>query len=135
MKTSLIKLMCGMALLGAAVTATAQSTWNYFISDAGNGNSLVAWNVTGSFATSPGVIWDYGLYYGFGAVAIAAPNLYVNSYAGTGQPLSIPTLDGSYIHDTELNQNIPFNMYWRVVRSPSESKSERVIFPIPSGPV
>ncbi len=24
---------------------------------------------------------------------------------------------------------------WRVVRSPSESKSERVIFPIPSGPV
>jgi hypothetical protein len=33
------------------------------------------------------------------------------------------------------NQFVQWYLYWRVVRSPSESKSERVIFPIPSGPV
>jgi hypothetical protein len=112
MKTNLIKLTCGMALLGAVATATAQTTWNWFISDAGSGNSLVTWSVTGSLATPPGVVWDYGPFTGFGALGVGAPGLYVDSYAGMAQPQSIPTLDGSYIHDTELNQNDPFNLYY-----------------------
>ena len=121
MKINLIKLTCGMALLGAAATATAQSTWNYFISDAGNGNSLVTWNVTGSLAALPGVIWDYGPDYGFGGVGISAPGLYVDSYPGTPRPQSISSLDGSYIYDTELNLNDPFNMYYTANASGSSN--------------
>jgi hypothetical protein len=56
MKTNLAKYACGLCLLSAVATAPAQSTWNYFISDAGGGNSLVTWNVTGSLATSPGAV-------------------------------------------------------------------------------
>jgi len=112
MKTNLIKLTCSLALLGAATTASAQTIWNWFISDAGGGNSLVTWNVTGSITSSPGVVWDYAPNTGFGSLSVGAPGLYVGSYAGMAQPQSIPTLDGSYIHDTELNQNDPINLYY-----------------------
>ncbi|MEY2430030.1 MAG: hypothetical protein QOJ40_2915 [Verrucomicrobiota bacterium] len=55
-KTNLSKYSCGLLLLGTVATVLAQSIWNYFISDAGGGNSLVTWSVTGSLATSPGVV-------------------------------------------------------------------------------
>jgi hypothetical protein len=117
MKTNLIKLTCSMALLGAAATASAQSTWNYYISDAGSGNSLVTWNVTGSITSSPGVVWDYDPFTGFNGLGAKAPGLYVDSYAGMAQPESIPTPDGSYIHDTENNQNYPINLYYTLQAS------------------
>ena len=110
MKTYLLKLTCGLTLLGVALTAPAQSTFNYFISDAGGGNSLVTWNVTGSLATSPGAIWEnVG---GFGGLPVQASGLYIDSYAGSGPPQDIPTLDGSFFHNTELNQNFAISLYF-----------------------
>ena len=78
----------------AMVAAQAQSTWNYFISDAGGGNSLVAWNVTGSLASSPGatVLTSQSSL----AMPISAPGIYNDSFAGNGALQTIPTPDGSY---------------------------------------
>ena len=110
MKTSLNKYACGFFLLGAMTTATAQSTWNYFISDSGGGNSLVTWSVTGSLATSPGavlLISESSL-----AVSIDAPGIYVDSYAASGTPQSIPTLDGSYFQYEPASAYVPIALYY-----------------------
>jgi len=110
MKTNLGKYACAIFLLGAVATATAQSTWNYFISDAGNGNSLVTWNVTGSLATSPGASWmSAGP---FMAVPISAPGIYADSYLADGTPQSLPTLDGSYFYDAMGGQEGPITGYY-----------------------
>ena len=92
---SLVMGACGILLSGAAATATAQSTWNFFITDAGGGDSLVTWNVTGDLATPPGATWS-----GSGwpqAILVSAPGIYADSYAGDGTPQSLPTPDGSYL--------------------------------------
>src|SRR5512142_241071 len=71
MKSNLANYACGFLLLGALATTSAQTTWNYFISDAGGGNSLVTWNVAGSLATPPGalrVITDRNL-----SLSVSAP--------------------------------------------------------------
>jgi PEP-CTERM motif len=84
----------GILLLGAVATAHAQSTWNYFISDAGGGNSLLTWSVSGSLATPPGAVLvssESSI-----AVSINAPGLYADSYLASAAPQSIPTPDGSY---------------------------------------
>jgi hypothetical protein len=94
MKTTLTKYASGILLLGAGATAPAQSTWNYFISDAGGGNSLLTWSVTGSLATPPGAVLvtpESSI-----AVSVDAPGIYADSYAAGGAPQPIPTPDGSY---------------------------------------
>ena len=93
MRTNLAKYVCGLLLPGAITAATAQTTWNYFISDAGGGNSLVTWSVTGSLATAPGAVLQ--LSESSLAVSVAAPGIYADSYAANGTPQSIPTLEGS----------------------------------------
>ena len=95
MKTNLVKYACGILMLGAMTRATAQSTWNYFIADGGNGSSLVIWSVTGSLATSPGAVLLISA--PSLTVSVNAPGIYIDSYAASGTPQSIPTLDGSNI--------------------------------------
>ena len=107
MKTNPAKYVCGLLLLGAVATASAQTTWNYFISDAGGGNSLVTWSVTGSLATSPGAVLlmsESSL-----AVSINAPGIYADSYAASGTLQSLSTPDGSYF------QLYPAEIYFPVV--------------------
>ena len=53
MKTNFLKLLCALALLGAAATASAQSTLNLSLSDAGSGQTTVSWLWTGDMV-SPG---------------------------------------------------------------------------------
>lgn len=110
MKINFAKCACGILLLtGAITTATAQSTWNYFISDAGGGNSLVTWNVTGSLATSPGAVLLIGE--SSLAVTIDAPGIYADSYAGSGTPQSIPALEGSSFQYTPAGVYAPITLY------------------------
>jgi hypothetical protein len=53
MKKQIIRLTLGLALLGAAATAAAQSTINIYLSDAGSGQTAFSWSVTGDLV-SPG---------------------------------------------------------------------------------
>jgi len=94
MKTNVAKYVSGMLLLGAAAVTPAQSTWNYFISDAGGGNSLLTWSVTGNLATPPGAVstsFESSI-----AISISAPGIYADSYATAGTAQPIPAPDGSY---------------------------------------
>jgi hypothetical protein len=109
MKANFVKYTSGMLLLGGLATARAQSTWNYFISDAGGGNSLVTWNVTGSLATPPGsvrMISGSSL-----TVSINAPGIYADSYAASGTPQLIPTVDGSYFQYDNTSVYTPVVTY------------------------
>jgi PEP-CTERM motif len=110
MKTFL-KLACGLALLGAVASACGQSTFDYFVSDAGGGNSLVTWDASGSITTSPGAVWK-STGGDFGGLSVDTPGIYVDSYAGSGQFQYIPTPDGSYFHNSELNRNFPIQIYY-----------------------
>ena len=97
MKLNIAKHAGGLFLLAAVATTQAQSTWNYFISDAGGGNSLVTWSVTGDLVTPSGAAWmSVGP---FLAVPISAPGIYADSYVADGTPQSLPTPDGSYLLD------------------------------------
>jgi hypothetical protein len=109
-KANLATCASGIPLLGTAVMAPAQSTWNYFISDAGGGNSLVTWSVTGSLTASPGASWmSSGPLL---AVPISAPGIYADSYPADGTPQSLPTPDGSYFYDTMGGQEGPITGYY-----------------------
>ncbi|HEX3626820.1 MAG TPA: PEP-CTERM sorting domain-containing protein [Verrucomicrobiae bacterium] len=80
--------------LSAAVTASAQTTWNYFISDAGDGSSLVTWNVTGNltlFPEAPLSTPGSSL-----ALAVTAPGIFAQSYSSSGALQNLPNPDGSY---------------------------------------
>ena len=97
-------------MLGSMTRATAQSTWDYFISDAGSGSSLVTWRVAGSLATSPGavlLISESSL-----AVSVNAPGIYADSYVASGAPQSIPTLDGSNIQYTPASVYEPIASFY-----------------------
>ncbi len=94
-RTNLAKLASGILLVGAAATVPAQSTWNYFISDAGGGNSLLTWSVSGSLATPPGAVLvspQSSI-----VISIDAPGIFADAYAASGTPQPIPTPDGSYV--------------------------------------
>ncbi len=109
MKLNLAKYVCCLLLLGVVAAAPAQSIWNYFISDAGGRNSLVTWSVTGSLATSPGVVLlmpKSSL-----AVPINAPGIYNDSYAASGAPQPITTPDGSYVQLAEATVYFPIVVY------------------------
>lgn len=108
MKSFLINSAGGFFLLGVVTVAPAQSVWNFQISDAGGGNSLVTWNVTGDLTTVPGPVFlgtatsvaaptaNVVPTPGYITVAIDAPGIFAGSFSadGTGQPISTP--DGSY---------------------------------------
>jgi hypothetical protein len=110
MKTNLSKYACGIVLLGALATASAQSTWNYFISDAGGGNSLLTWNVAGSLATPPGSVLlrsESTI-----VVSIDVPGIFTDAYVASGALQSIPTPDGSYFQlDNITGVYIPIVTY------------------------
>ena len=109
-KPSLANYTFGIFLLGAVASATAQSTWNFFISDAGGGNSLVTWGVTGSLATSPGAVLLVGE--SSLAVSIDAPGIYADSFAASGTPQPIPTPDGSYFQYGGSDVYAPVSLYY-----------------------
>ena len=110
MKTSLGKYVGGLFLAAALARAQGQSTWNYFISDAGGGNSLVTWNVTGSLATAPGAVLllsEPSL-----AVSIVAPGIYADAYVTSAAPQPLPTLEGSYFQYPPANVFAPLTSYF-----------------------
>jgi hypothetical protein len=94
LRTYFGKCASGILFLSAVATAQAQSTWNYFISDAGGGNSLLTWNVSGSLATPPGATLT--TFHTSIAISINAPGIFADAFVPTGSPQSISTPDGSY---------------------------------------
>jgi hypothetical protein len=113
MRANLAKYASGVLLLGALAPAPAQSIWNYFISDAGGGNSLLTWGVTGDLAGSSGAAWTIpGTKTGtMVTVAINAPGLFVDSYVANGTPQNIPTVDGSYFQLEQSQVYLPILSY------------------------
>jgi PEP-CTERM motif len=110
MKSNIAKCACGLCLLGALGTAQAQSTWNYYLSDAGGGNSLLTWSVSGDLAAAPGATWTSS-----GpllAVPISAPGIFADSYINDGTPQSLPIPDGSYFFDTMGGLQGPLTGYY-----------------------
>ena len=100
MKSFFVKCTFGVLLLGAAATSPAQSIWNYFITDAGSGNSLLTWSVSGDLATPPGstvVVYERNF-----DVLINAPGIFADSFAGSGGSQDIPTPDGSYFETGDI---------------------------------
>jgi len=109
MKTKLATCVCGSLLVVVVVTSEAQTTWNYVISDAGGGNSLVSWLVIGSLATPPGALRltpDPGL-----AVSVKAPGIFRDGYAGSVAPQAIPAADGSYFQYGSSSVYVPILSY------------------------
>jgi hypothetical protein len=94
LRTYFGKFATGILFLNAVAAAQAQSTWNYFISDAGGGNSLLTWNVSGSLANPPGATLT--TFQTSIAISINAPGIFADAFVPTGSPQSIPTPDGSY---------------------------------------
>jgi len=98
MKSKLTRCLFGFLLLAATARSEAQSTWNYLISDAGAGNSLLTWNVTGTLTAAPGAAW-----WSTGpllAVPISAPGIYADAYLADGTPQFLAAPDGSYFLDS-----------------------------------
>ena len=109
MKSNLANYACGLFLLGAVATSSGQTTWNYFISDAGGGNSLVTWSVTGSLATPPGAVWVTSA--SSITVSVNAPGIYADAYAASGTSQAIPTPDGSYFQYDNTSVYTPIMSY------------------------
>ena len=107
MKSNIVNYVCGLFMLGAVTTTQAQSTWNYFISDAGAGNSLVTWSVSGDLATPPGALRVTSA--SSLAVSVSAPGIYTDSYAASGA--DIPTPDGSYFQYYDISVYAPIVSY------------------------
>lgn len=95
-------------LLAPPAELPAQSTWNYFISDAGDGNSLVTWTVSGSLASASGASWmSSGP---LQAVPISVPGIFADSYVADGTPQDLPAPDGSSFFD--LGWDIPITGFY-----------------------
>ena len=95
MNKNFAKCSCALFLFCAITSGTAQSTWSYNISDAGNGNSLITWSVTGSLITPPGVVLqgsESSLTF-----SINYPGIYADTYVTAGTPQLILTPDGSLV--------------------------------------
>ena len=97
MKSSLNSILAGHAsciiLLGTLASAPAQSTWNFVLSDAGGGNSLLTWSVAGDLATTPGSV--LAVNESILMVSVNAPGIFVDGFAANGAYQSLATLDGS----------------------------------------
>ena len=94
MKAKLAGSTLGLFLLATVTTGRAQTTWNYFISDAGNGESLVTWNVTGSMTLVPEPsLSNPGSSL---ALSVVAPGIFANTYSSDGAFQGLANPDGSY---------------------------------------
>lgn len=91
MKRNLARWALGLFLLATVTAVRAQTIWNYVISDAGKGNSLVTWDVTGSLTIVPGPSIGSSL-----AVSVVAPGIYTGTYSSDGTLQGLATPDGSY---------------------------------------
>ena len=91
MKTNFARCALGLFVLAAVTTVRAQTIWNYVISDVGNGNSLVTWDVTGSMTIIPGPTVGSSL-----AVSVVAPGIFAGNYSSDGTLQGLATPDGSY---------------------------------------
>jgi hypothetical protein len=109
LKINPTKYASAILLLVAVTSAPAQSTWNYFLLDAGGGNSLLTWTVTGSLATPPGpalVSPKSSI-----LISIDAPGIFKDAYAAGGALQSLPTPDGSYFQLDNTTVYIPVLAY------------------------
>jgi hypothetical protein len=98
MRTKPIGYTTTILLLGLATSVKASSVWNYTISDAGNGNSLVTWNVSGDMTTPPGVYLTTPpsrIPSSF-PITVTAPGIYTGAFQADGTTQNIPTPDGSH---------------------------------------
>lgn len=109
MKMKFVKYIGSVWLAGVAATATAQSTWDYFISDAGGGNSLLTWSLTGSLTTAPGAVWT--LNGPFTVVPVSAAGIYADAYVADGTPQTLATPDGSFFQNLSVG-NTPVTAYY-----------------------
>lgn len=98
MKPIVLKSAGGLLLLGAVASSSAQSTWNYLLSNAGGGNSRLTWSVTGDLASPPGSAWTIsgGRSSSLIPLEVHAAGIFADSYLADGTPQSISTPDGSY---------------------------------------
>lgn len=113
MKSNRASYVCGLFVAGAVLTLRAQSTWNYFISDAGGGNSLVTWNVRGDLAGSSGAAWTIPGTKSptLVTMAINSPGIYTEVYATGGTLQPMPTPDGSYFQLDRSDVYVPILSY------------------------
>ena len=118
MKSKLADYACSLFLLGAVATSRGQTAWNYFISDAEGGNSLVTWSVTGSLATPSGAVWMTSA--SSITVSVNAPGIYADAYAASGASQLIPTPDGSYFQYDNTSVYTPILSY-DVYNAPSSA--------------
>lgn len=128
MKLNPARYVVGLLLLGAVSPVAAQSTWNYFISDAGNGNSLVTWTATGTLTTSPGAVLttsESSL-----SVSIVAPGIYTDAYAAGGTTQPIPAADGSYFQYDLSSVYAPVVLYYTANASGSGSDTFGLVAPL-----
>jgi hypothetical protein len=110
MKTNLAKYTFCLLVAGVVASAPAQSTWNFYLTEAGGGNSLVTWNVAGALATPPGS----GLMVSGSTltVAVSAPGIYTDAYLADGTPQALPTPDGSYFQDSGTEVYFPIGGFY-----------------------
>lgn len=128
MKTNLTKHTFCLLVTGMVASASAQSTWNFYITDAGGGNSLITWNVTGNLATSPGSVLQFtesSL-----AVSVDAPGIYADAYVADGTPQALPTPDGSYFQFYESSVYAPITSFYTDNASGSANDSFGLIAPL-----
>lgn len=114
----------------AMATVKAQTIWNIDISDAGGGNSLVTWNVSGTLATPPGIGW-----LGPGssiAISVVAPGIYASTYAADGTPQSLSiTSDWSYFQYGAATIYEPIVEYSADTTAGNGSQSFSLVAPLP----
>lgn len=96
--------------VAAPALAQASSTFNYTISDAGSGNSLVTWNATGDITTTNGAVWSQPsqMFSGFG---LGNPGMFTAGYTTTGAFHQIDVPDGSTFHTVEIGFNHGLSVY------------------------
>ena len=107
MRKTIINYIWLLCVFAAAASARAQTAWDYFISDAGGGSSLVTWSVTGSFTNSSGLTLQTSV--SSLAMKVSAPGIFHDSYVADGSFQSIPAPDGSYY------QYLDSSMYFSIV--------------------
>jgi hypothetical protein len=118
----------GLFLLGTVTTVQAQSTWNFNISDAGGGNSLVTWSVSGAIATPPGEALSF--VQSSLPISIVASGIYGSSYVADGTPQPLPTLDGSYFQYDETTVYEPIALYSTDTAAGNGNQSFSLVVPL-----